>query len=119
MHNFEQQKGPGRSRIVFGAALVAMGLGGCYPKTAAAPTTVTQGSVTWAAEKFPGSTESSLAAGRESFLAKCNGCHGYPDLLATSDEAWPAIVERMGSKSDLDAEKTKGVLQYVLAARHP
>ena len=119
MPNFAQHKGRMQSRILLAVALVAMSVSGCYPKTAPAPTTITQGSVTWAAQKFPGATESSLAAGRETFLAKCNGCHGYPDLMATSDEAWPAIVERMGSKSDLDAEKTKGVLHYVLAARHP
>ncbi len=119
MANFEQQQGLARSRTVFGAALVAMIFGGCYPKTAAAPAAISPGSVTWAAEKFPGSTEASLAAGRETFLAKCNGCQGYPDLMATSDEEWPAIMERMGGKSDLDAEKTKGALQYVLAARHP
>lgn len=103
------------------AALLALTMGGvaCYPKAGPAPATISQGSVTWAAQKWPGTNEQTLAAGRETFLAKCNGCHDYPDLTAIPDEDWPDIVERMGGKADLSAEQTKGVLQFVLAARHP
>jgi len=103
------------------AVLFALGFlaAGCYPKSAAAPGTVSAGSVTWASTKWPGTTEASLAAGRATFLAKCNGCHGYPDLAAISDEKWPAIIERMGSKSGLDKPKSDEVLHYVLASKHP
>ncbi len=121
MRKIEPQSGLSISSVALGALVTLGGLGsaGCYPKSAPAPGSVTAGSVTWATAKFPEATEASLNEGRESFLAKCNACHGYPDLAEHTDEEWGPIVERMGSKSDLDAAKTKNVLHYVLAARHP
>jgi hypothetical protein len=107
-------------RLTVASALLACAslFTACYPKSADAPGAISPTSVSWASEKWPGVTEASLVSGREAFLAKCNGCHGYPDLAAISDDEWPSIVERMGGKSDLDAAKTKDVLHYVLAAKH-
>src|SRR5690349_18731618 len=87
-----------RRRNVFVYAVAAgfgVLLGACYPKTAPAPGALTADSVTWASEKWPGTTEPQLAAGHDLFLAKCNGCHGYPDLNDTSDDEWPSIAARM------------------------
>ena len=107
-------------RLTVASALLACAslFTACYPKSADAPAAISPASVSYAAEKWPGVTEASLSSGREAFLAKCNGCHGYPDLMAISDDKWPSIVERMGSKSDLDEAKTKDVLHFVLASKH-
>lgn len=99
---------------LLGAALIA----GCYPKAAPAPGAMSPASVEWAAAKWPGETEASLKAGRELFLANCNKCHGYPDLLANSEEDWPSDVKRMASKSDLTPENGDQILHYVLTARN-
>jgi hypothetical protein len=62
-------------------------------------------------------TAGSLSAGRDHFLAKCNGCHDYPALAAIPEERWPSILERMAKKSGLGAEERDAVLHYVLASR--
>ncbi|MBX3228400.1 MAG: cytochrome c [Labilithrix sp.] len=83
------------------------GLAGCYPKTTAAPPTLTAAQL-----EVP-----ALARGREVFAAKCNGCHGYPDLGAVGAAKWPAVMDDMGRKASLTPADTDAALQYVLAAR--
>jgi hypothetical protein len=90
---------------------------GCYPKTAAAPGALSAESVTRASTRWPGVTASSLSTGHDLFIAKCNGCHGYPDLTAIPDEDWPGILEKMAKKADLGAEERDAVLHYVLTSR--
>ena len=107
-----------QTKLVMGSALLAA-VAGCYPKAGPPPGSVSPNSVTWAEKQWPGATAESLAAGRESFLAKCNGCHSYPDRNAIADEKWPSIIERMGKKADLDDKKREELLHYVLASRHP
>jgi hypothetical protein len=90
---------------------------GCYPKVSAAPPVLSAADADRAAARWPGVSASSLLAGRDHFLAKCNGCHGYPDLSAISDERWPAIVTRMAGKAHLTPEEGDGVLHFILASR--
>jgi hypothetical protein len=104
-------------RVALAVALLAGAA--CYPKSAPPPATVTEGGVAWASAKWPAVTEASLAAGRDTFVAECNACHDHPDLSAIPDDRWPAIVERMGKKADLDAATSEQVLQFVLASKHP
>jgi len=103
------------SAALFTAALVATG---CYPKAGPAPGVLSADNAAWASTKWPGTTPESLAAGHDTFIAKCNGCHDYPDLAAIDDDEWPGIVDSMGDKADLDATKKEAVLHFVLAARH-
>jgi hypothetical protein len=108
----------GGHRIVLGVALFAAAFTeGCYPKAGPPPGALSANSVTSASTRWPGVTASSLSAGRDLFLAKCNGCHDYPDLPAISDERWPNILEKMGPKADLVAEQRDAVLHFVLASR--
>lgn len=110
-----------RVKLVLRLTLLAAGLfaAGCYPKAGPAPGALSNNSVTWAQAKWPGETAESLGVGKDAFMAKCNGCHGYPDLAEIADEKWPAIVDRMAGKSDLDEKKEEAVLHYILAAKHP
>ncbi len=90
---------------------------GCYPKAAPAPGALSANSVTWASTRWPGVTATSLSRGHDLFLANCDQCHGYPDLVAIADERWPGIVEKMGNKAHLSAEEKEAVLHFVLASR--
>ena len=81
------------------------------------PAALSADSATKAATRWPGVTPAALSHGHDLFVAKCNGCHGYPDLGAIPDERWPHIVEKMAKKSDLGPEDGDAVLHYVLASR--
>jgi mono/diheme cytochrome c family protein len=105
---------PARSICLVALILV---VSGCYPKVGAAPGALSTASATSASARWPGVTAATLATGRDLFLARCNGCHGYPDPAAIPDERWPAIVEKMGGKSGLGADERGEVLHYILAAR--
>jgi hypothetical protein len=101
-------------RTVF---VVAFAVAGCYPQTAPAPGALSANAVTWASTRWPSVTATSLATGHDLFVAKCNGCHGYPDLGTIADDRWPDIVKTMGRKSHLAADESDAVLHFVLAAR--
>ncbi len=91
---------------------------GCgYPKSGAVPEALGPADVTAAKARWPDADESKLAAGRSLFVARCNACHGYPDIRAIDEARWPDIVARMGKKAGLDPASTEEVLQFVLTAR--
>lgn len=101
-----------------GALVLLLAITACgYPKTGAAPGPVTTTAAETAATRWPGTTPASLNTGRETFLAKCNDCHGYPDIKLIADDRWPAILKRMGKKADLTPEQTETVLRFVLTTR--
>jgi cytochrome c5 len=107
-----------RVRIAGLTLFVALGAAaGCYPKGAPPPKPLTDEGVSKASAKFAGETAESLKEGHDLFIAKCNGCHDYPDLVAVSEEDWPSIMKRMADKSDVPPEKGDKMLHYVLAAR--
>lgn len=99
--------------LVF-AALSACG----FPKSAAAPGAVSPAEVSAATSKWPDATEAQLTTGRDTFIARCNHCHGYPDLASVSEGDWPGILDRMAKKASLDATQKEAVLRFVLVARN-
>jgi hypothetical protein len=103
----------------FAPAVIVAGLlaAGCFPKAAPVPPAVAASGVTRASTRWPGVTAEALSMGRDRFVAKCNGCHGYPDLRAISEERWPGIVARMGKKADLGDQERDALLHFVLASR--
>ncbi len=108
-----------RSSLRAPAALVVVGLlsAGCFPKAAPAPPALSANSVTRASARWPGVTAEALAMGRDRFVARCNGCHGYPDLRAIAEDRWPGIVTEMGKKANLGDAERDAVLHFVLTAR--
>jgi len=92
-------------------------LAACYPKAAPPPGALSANAVASASAQSPGVTATSLSAGRELFLAKCNGCHAYPDLTAISEDRWPGILNSMAKKSHLGPDERTEVLQFILASR--
>lgn len=88
-----------------------------FPKTGAAPGPVAPGAASAAEQRWPGTTAAHLDEGRNLFIAKCNGCHGYPDLRAIPEERWEGVMKKMGDKADLSAEQSSRVLRFILVAR--
>jgi hypothetical protein len=106
--------------VVRCSAVLVVGslLAGCgFPKTAEVPALAGPADVAAAKARWPDVSEGGLAAGRTTFTAKCNGCHGYPDVRAVGEADWPAVAERMGKKANLDAAATESVLRFILVAR--
>ena len=56
-----------------------------------------------------------LETGRQLLIAKCNHCHGYPDLEKVDPRRWPSIMDSMGKQAELSAPETELVLRFVLA----
>ncbi len=102
--------------VAIGVVVSAVGACG-VPRTAAAPGALSAAQVTAATRRWPDASAAQLAMGREAFIARCNHCHGYPDVDAVSDARWPQVLERMGRNASLDATQTEAVLRFVRAAR--
>ena len=100
--------------LVLIVALSACG----FPKTAAAPGAVSPAEVTAATGKWPDATEAQLKTGRDAFVARCNHCHGYPDLSSVPDDKWPDVMDRMGKNASLDATQKEAVLRFILTAKN-
>ena len=99
--------------LLASAAMTACG----FPKTAAAPGPLTPAQVAMAVAKSPAVSEQSISTGRDLFIAKCNGCHGYPDLGSITEEKWPDVMKKMARKADFNGSQGDDVLHFVLAAR--
>jgi cytochrome c5 len=99
--------------LLAAAAMTACG----FPKTGAAPAPLSPAQVATAVAKSPAVSEQSLATGHDLFIAKCNGCHGYPDLGSIAQEKWPAVMKRMAGKAHLNGSQGDDVLHFVVAAR--
>lgn len=89
----------------------------CFPRSAPVPGAITPADVATAKEKWPDATDASLAAGRDTFTAKCNSCHDYPAMDAMTETQWPGTVHSMAGKAKLDATQERDVLRFVLTAR--
>lgn len=99
--------------LVAAATMTACG----FPKTGAAPPPLSPAQIAAAGAKSPAVSEQSLSTGHDLFIAKCNGCHGYPDLGSIAKERWPDVMKRMAGKADLSSSQGDDVLHFILAAR--
>jgi mono/diheme cytochrome c family protein len=57
-----------------------------------------------------------LAEGRSLFIARCQRCHALPVPGVMAPEKWPGEVAEMARKSQLDAQQTALVADYLVAA---
>jgi cytochrome c5 len=103
-------------RLLLALALLA----GCPSlKAGPPPGRLSASAVIAAQQRFPGATEESLEAGRQSFLRTCNRCHAFPAIGGYSEAQWQQILPRMTGKANLDATQSQQLVQFVLAARAP
>ena len=100
--------------MVIGASLSAA-LAACYAE--AMPTPLTAAQVESAQRRWPDTTEANLARGRDLYVAKCNACHGYPNLQAIDETRWPKILQVMGPRATLDQKQVDSVMRYVVSVR--
>ncbi|UAY52343.1 c-type cytochrome [Ferruginibacter albus] len=78
----------------------------CSPKTTPTTTTTTPA---------PAKPSGDVAAGKETYEAKCGRCHGLPNPGDFTATKWPHIIDEMAPKAKLDGTETANVLAYVLA----
>jgi hypothetical protein len=97
--------------LVASLALAFLAACGGYPPHAAVPPAPAS------APGVPGATTESIAKGHGLFVANCNKCHEHPDVASEPAEEWPAIVDRMGKKAEIEPADRESVLHFVLAAR--
>jgi hypothetical protein len=69
----------------------------------------------WAAERWPGTTQQSLAEGRELYVRKCGGCHTLyePARVVTGD--WPDTFLEMSQRAKLFGDERERVRLYLAA----
>jgi len=103
----------GGSLVLSIACLASLACG--FPKSGPVPGPVSAETVTAAKAKNLQASEATLTQGRELFVAKCNNCHGHPDVNYKTEAQWPEVVKRMSSKADLDQKQGDAVLQFILA----
>jgi len=112
------QKGTVPRLLVLVTLSLAAAAAGCiFPKAGPAPGPVTSADVDRARYRWPDAERGALTDGRELFVSRCNGCHGYPALTAVPEASWPSIVEKMARKAKLSREQGDHVLRFVLVAR--
>jgi cytochrome c5 len=99
--------------------MVVVGLTACgFPKSGPAPGPLAPNTAEAAAQRWPGTTAAQLEEGRTLFVAKCNGCHDYPDMHAIPESRWPDVVmKKMGENAKLTTEQSTQVLHFILAAQ--
>lgn len=54
--------------------------------------------------------------GEMAFRANCQTCHVLPKAKKYTDEQWPALVERYGTRAKLNAEKIALITDYLQRA---
>lgn len=81
-------------------------LAACYPKAAPPPEALNPKQVELAKVKDANVTDAQLERGRQLFVDNCGNCHGHPDLSAQKLSRWPAVLEDMIARSDLDKDAT-------------
>ena len=57
----------------------------------------------------------SRTPGEIAFRSNCQRCHILPKPGMKSDEQWPAIVAKYGTKANLTIEDQKQILSYLIA----
>ncbi len=70
----------------------------------------------FAAATWPGTTLKDLQDGRETYIAKCGGCHSLKAPTDLPPEAWPRQVEKMAERAKLTDEEKFQVRAYLASA---
>jgi len=110
--------GPWRGSGLATAVIAAATLAACA-QTVAAPQPLTAAQIDSAQRRWPDTTEAKLTQGRDLFFAKCNACHGYPNLEAIEESRWQKILQVMGPRATLDQKQVDAVLRYVVSVHPP
>ncbi len=81
------------------------------------PPEVTPALVASAQQRWPDTTNEMLLRGRLVLTTRCTACHGVRQPADHQPKDWEAYVREMGPRARLDADQTKDLLRYLLAAQ--
>lgn len=87
------------------------------PPVGEAPGALTAADVAAAQARWPDATAEGLEGGRKLFLARCQTCHGYPDVQKIAEQSWPGIMDRMAQQAHLTAAEKEAILRFILTER--
>jgi hypothetical protein len=60
-----------------------------------------------------------LHEGRELLVRKCGGCHAPPQPRAKLPREWPAMLDEMVERSNVDVAQRGLILQYLVTLADP
>src|SRR5690348_9285145 len=60
---------------------------------------------------------STLREGRRRFVHRCIECHVLPGVASHTAARWPALIDEMASRANLNPTERNAVLAYILAER--
>jgi len=58
-----------------------------------------------------------LQAGRTLFVSRCIECHTLPAVSRHTAAEWPALIDEMVGRANLNSEQRAAVLAYILTVR--
>jgi cytochrome c553 len=102
------------------AWLVLLGAGALAACAAALPH-ATVADATRAAERWPGTRQEDLEAGRATYVRRCAGCHTLYAPKTFSAERWPTLVHKMVVEKKLPPEEEDSIARFLvtMASRPP
>ncbi|MBX3162261.1 MAG: hypothetical protein KF773_40225 [Deltaproteobacteria bacterium] len=60
-----------------------------------------------------------LQQGRQSYIAKCRGCHGLPMPTEYKPTEWPKKVAEMAERAKIDDAERRAIEQYLVVMSTP
>jgi hypothetical protein len=108
--------GRARAAIVSGAALALVA---CAAATGAPP--VTPADAGRASQRWPGTDQAQLEAGRALYVERCSSCHVPPAPTSVPADRWPGEVAEMKERAGLSDDEARLVERYLItvASRTP
>jgi trimethylamine-N-oxide reductase (cytochrome c) len=94
---------------IFVISFLAIAIWSCSHKTTPSQATTTTTTVTTT------TATGDVAAGKDTYSAKCQQCHGLKDPGKFTTTQWAPILDNMARKANLDPTEKANVLAYVLA----
>lgn len=65
----------------------------------------------------PGTTLEQLSKGHSIYTGECAGCHRVFSVYNYTQEAWPAIIDRMAHKADITEGQKDALSRYIFAMK--
>jgi mono/diheme cytochrome c family protein len=66
--------------------------------------------------RYPGTTVSDLARGRQLYIEHCSGCHALVRPAAKKPDDWPKLVSEMTVRAKLSDSTAQEILRYLVVA---
>lgn len=69
--------------------------------------------ISWASQKWTGTSEETLLSGRQQYIVKCSGCHSLKIPMSYTEMQWDTIMQKMGPTAKLSSNEYQNIIKYV------